>query len=179
MSWAGPGGGPLLRWAGAAAAGTLRGTKRTGLRRSSPSTAGPGHRTTTNYRLFNDKYTTLGVKARRAGGTSEQPCPWCPDDPENTSHVIARCTQPTVVRARRLFLNRQRDAVARAKLTGPTRKALSAIYSIQRDGTMPTLAYPSEHETKLVVDSIIDECGPTQEPLRDFYTRLWETDPTD
>ena len=138
-----------------------------------------GHRTTTNYRLFNDKYTTLGVKARRYGDSPEQPCPWCPDATENTSHVIARCCQPTVVRARLLFLNKQRHAVGRSKLTNPTRKALSALFSTQQDNTMATIAYPSEHETKQVVDNIIEECGPTQEPLRNFYSRLWEMDATD
>ena len=39
--------------------------------------------------------------------TVEQPCPWCPNDTENTSHIIARCRQPTVVQARRLFLEKQ------------------------------------------------------------------------
>ena len=138
-----------------------------------------GHRTTTNYRLYNDKYTTLGVKARRAGETVEQPCPWCLKDTENTAHIISRCRQPTVVQARRLFLNKQLYAIGRAKLTKSTRKALSALYSTQRDGTMATLKYPSDTETTQIVNTIIEECGQSQEPLRDFYCRLWEMDATD
>jgi hypothetical protein len=138
-----------------------------------------GRRTTTNYRLFNDKYTTLGVKARRAGETVEQPCPWCANDSENTGHIIFRCRRPTVVQARRLFLNKQRHEIGRAKLTKSTRKALSALYSIQHDITMATLAYPSEHETTQVVDKIIEKCGRSQEPLRGFYCRLWEMNATD
>jgi ribonuclease HI len=107
-----------------------------------------GYRTTTNYRLFNDKYTTLGVKARRAGESVDQPCPWCPGETKNTNHIIARCTQPTVGIARRSFLEKQRHAIATSKLTLATRNALTAPYSIQHDGTMITLEYPSEHEAK-------------------------------
>ena len=77
------------------------------------------------------------------------------------------------------FLEKQRCAIATSKLTLPTCKALSALYSIQKDGTMATLAYPSEHETKQVVDKIIKKCGRSQEPLHDFYCRLWEMDATD
>jgi hypothetical protein len=138
-----------------------------------------GHRTTTSYKLFNDKYTTLGVKARRAGESVEHPCLWCPNETENTNHIITRCRQPTVVHARRLFLNKQRYAIATSKLTFLTRKALSALYSIQHDGTMATLAYPSEHQTKQVVDKIIEQCARSQEPLRDFYYRLWQMDASD
>jgi ribonuclease HI len=138
-----------------------------------------GYRTTTNYRLFNDKYTTLGVKARRAGESVDQPCPWCPGETENTNHIITRCTQPTVVIARRSFLEKQRHAIATSKLTMATCKALTALYSIQNDGTMVTLEYPSEHETKKVVDKIIEKCGPSQQPLHGFYCRLWEMDAAD
>ena len=85
-----------------------------------------------------------------------------------------------MVQARRLFLNKQRYVIARSKLTLPTRKALTALYSIQDDGTMATLAYPSKRETEQVVDKItIEKCGRSQEPLRDFYYRLWEMDASD
>jgi hypothetical protein len=138
-----------------------------------------GFRTTTNYRLFNDKYTTLGAKARRIGKSVEQSCPWCPGKIENMNHIITRCTQPTVVIARSSFLEKQRYAIATSKLTVPTRKALTALYSTQDDGTMATLEYPSQYETKKVVDKIIEQCGRSQQPLHDFYCRLWEMDATD
>ena len=44
---------------------------------------------------------------------------------------------------------------------------------------MATLKYPSDTETTQIVNTIIEECGQSQEPLRDFYCRLWEMDATD
>ena len=137
------------------------------------------YRVTQHYKLFHGRHATLHVKARRLGLTSGQNCPWC-HETDTTVHTITRCRKKEVAEARRQFLKEMQYTIMSAKnITLATRRALSALYSCQQDGSMTTLSHTTDLEVTKVVDRIIKETGKTQEPLRPFYRRLWEMEAMD
>ena len=137
------------------------------------------YRVTQHYNLFHGRHATLHVKARRLGLTSGQNCPWC-HETDTTAHTITRCRKKEVAEARRQFLKEMQYTIMTAKnITLDTRKALSALYSCQQDGSMTTLSHTTDLEVTKVVNCIIKETAKTQEPLRPFYRSLWEMEATD
>jgi hypothetical protein len=137
------------------------------------------YRATQHYNLFHGRHATLQVKARRLGLTSGQNCPWC-HEADTTVHTITRCRKKEVAEVRRQFLKEMQYTIMSAKnITLATRKALSALYSCQQDGSMTTLSHTTDLEVTKVVDRIIKETGKTQEPLRPFYRSLWEMEAMD